>query len=89
MRVEIDNGPLTEQDMKRAQMLGQTKGGDAHDNFLKGILVHMDVTAPFYWWKEAQRYQMLYGELEDVIIGKNSDFSGDKIKEIDYLENEI
>ncbi|MCI7212734.1 MAG: hypothetical protein MR467_01105, partial [Bacillales bacterium] len=26
------------------------------DNFLKGITVLLDVAAPLYWWKEAQRY---------------------------------
>lgn len=27
-----------------------------NDNYLKGILVQMDVTAPLFWWKQAQRY---------------------------------
>lgn len=56
MRTEIEKGPLHEKDIKRAIVLGTTKGGEGHDNYLKGILVHVDVTAPFYWWKEAQRY---------------------------------
>lgn len=56
MRVEIDTSPVTEKDLKRARRLGTTRGGEGHDNYLKGILVQMDVTAPLYWWKEAQRY---------------------------------
>ena len=56
MRTEIDLSDLTEKDMKRAIVLGNTQSGEGHDNYLKGILVHLDVTAPFYWWKEAQRY---------------------------------
>lgn len=56
MRTEIDISEMTDKDLKRARSLASTKGGEGHDNFLKGILVHVDVTAPFYWWKEAQRY---------------------------------
>jgi len=56
MRTEIETGPIDEKDLKRARLLGRTKGGEGHDNYLKGILVQMDVTAPLYWWKEAQRY---------------------------------
>lgn len=56
MRTEIDEGAVTDKDIKRAIALGSSKGGEGHDNYLKGILVHLDVTAPFYWWKEAQRY---------------------------------
>lgn len=56
MRTHIETTPIDEKDLKRAQMLGRTRGGEGHDNYLKGILVQMDVTAPLYWWKEAQRY---------------------------------
>lgn len=53
MRTEIDLSDLTEKGMKRATILGNTQSGEGHDNYLKGILVHLDVTAPFYWWKAA------------------------------------
>lgn len=56
MRTEIELGPMGEKDIKRAKVLGTTKNGEGHDNYLKGILVHVDITAPFFWWKEAQRY---------------------------------
>ena len=56
MRTVIETGDCEEKDFLRAERLGQTQGGEGHDNFLKGILVQMDVTAPLFWWKEAQRY---------------------------------
>ena len=56
MRTKIQTGELTEKDYKRAFKLGGSAAGEGHDNFLKGILVQLDVTAPLYWWKQAQRY---------------------------------
>lgn len=56
MRVKIDTSSPNEKDFQRAERLGATKNGLGHDNFLKGILVQLDVSAPLYWWKEAQRY---------------------------------
>ncbi|NCA96962.1 MAG: hypothetical protein EOM77_02095 [Bacteroidia bacterium] len=56
MRVEIDTSDVNDKDFIRATKLGTSKSGEGHDNFLKGILVQMDVTAPLFWWKQAQRY---------------------------------
>lgn len=56
MRTVINTSEVTEKDLVRAIKLGTTKQGAGHDNFLKGILVQLDVTAPLYWWKQAQRY---------------------------------
>lgn len=56
MRTEIDNDEVSEKDFNRAVKLGNTRNGEGHDNFLKGILVQMDLTAPLYFWKQAQRY---------------------------------
>ncbi len=56
MRTEFDRNPVDEKDYKRAVKLGNTRNGTGEDNYLKGILVQMDVTAPLYWWKQAQRY---------------------------------
>jgi len=56
MRVEIDTSEVNDKDFTRAIKLGTSKGGEGHDNFLKGILVQTDVTAPLFWWKQAQRY---------------------------------
>jgi hypothetical protein len=56
MRTVINTDPIDEKDINRAAKLGNTPNGLGHDNYLKGILVHVDITAPLYWWKEAQRY---------------------------------
>jgi len=56
MRTKIDSSEANDKDFLRAERLGSSPSGEGHDNFLKGILVHLDVTAPLYWWKEAQRY---------------------------------
>ncbi len=56
MRTVMEEGDCHEKDFKRAINLGTAKSGEGHDNYLKGILVHMDVIAPLYWWKQAQRY---------------------------------
>lgn len=56
MRTVLDRTPNTDKDFIRATKLGQAKSGEGHDNFLKGIIVQMDVVAPLYWRKQAQRY---------------------------------
>ena len=56
MRTVINTDPVDEKDIRRATNLGNTPNGLGHDNYLKGILVHVDIIAPLYWWKEAQRY---------------------------------
>jgi hypothetical protein len=48
MRVEIDTSEMTDKDFVRATKLGNAKSGEGHDNFLKGILVQMDVAAPLF-----------------------------------------
>lgn len=56
MRTEFDRSELTEKDLKRGKALGGCHPGEGHDNFLKGIVVEFDITAPLYWRKQAQRY---------------------------------
>lgn len=56
MRAVFDRDAVGEKDLKRAGVLGGARGGEGHDNFLKGVVVEFDVTAPLYWWKQAQRY---------------------------------
>lgn len=58
MRTEIADNRLnaTESDEKRGIMLAATPAGAGHDNWLNGVIVQMDVYAPLYWWKQAQRY---------------------------------
>ncbi len=59
MRTEFDRSEVNEKDIIRAEKLGTCLSGQGHDNFLKGIIVQFDVTAPLFWWKEAQRYHWL------------------------------
>lgn len=47
---------ITDKDLKRVLKLGSAKPGSAHDSFLKGITVYMDIKYPLYWSPEAQRY---------------------------------
>lgn len=56
MRTCLNREPNTDKDFLRAKKLGNCRSGEGHDNFLKGIVVQFDVTAPLYWWKQAQRY---------------------------------
>ncbi len=56
MRTKFDREEITEKDVNRSIKLGQALPGTGHDNFLKGIIVQFDITAPLYWWKQAQRY---------------------------------
>lgn len=45
---------LGENDIALAQRL--IKGGSEHRKFLRQIFVCVDITAPSYWWKEADTY---------------------------------
>lgn len=56
MRIKLDTSDANEKDFLRAAKLGSCQNGLGHDNYLKGITVQLDVIAPLYWWKEAQRY---------------------------------
>lgn len=50
---------INDKDWSRGKKLGSVEPGTGHDSFLNGCLVTMDVTAPLYWWKQAQRYHWL------------------------------
>lgn len=39
--------------------LAQSAIGAGHDNWLNGVVVQFDATAPNKWWTEAQRYHFL------------------------------
>lgn len=56
MRTVLNREENTEKDYLRAVKLGTTRGGEGHDNYLKGVVVEFDITAPLYWRKQAQRY---------------------------------
>lgn len=55
MSTEIDE-TITEKDWTRANTLAKTEMGSGHANYLKGIIIQTDITAPQYWWQQAQRY---------------------------------
>ena len=46
-------------DKQRAGKLAKCSIGEGHDNFLNGIIVQFDLTAPVKVWTEAQRYHFL------------------------------
>lgn len=56
MRTSFNREDVNEKDFVRAQKLGSCRNGEGHDNYLKGLVVQFDITAPLYWWKQAQRY---------------------------------
>ena len=45
--------------LKRVKTLASCAGGESHDCFLVGCIVQCNVTAPRYWWPEAQRYHFI------------------------------
>lgn len=47
---------LGENDLSLAQRL--IKAGSEHRKFLRQIIVSVDITAPLYWWKEADTYKV-------------------------------
>lgn len=56
--------------VKRALKLGSAAAGTGHNNFLKGIIVQMDVNAPQYWWQQAQRYHWFdFVSSKGVLVG--------------------
>ena len=56
MMAVIDDDPLTEKDWARIERLGKNPPGTGHNNPLKGIGVHFDLTATNKMWIEAERY---------------------------------
>lgn len=52
------NEPRKE-DLARAIRLGNSHVGSGHDNFLNGIIVQFNMSAPVKIWTEAQRYHFL------------------------------
>ena len=61
MRTDLPDPILaaTGDDKKRAEKLANCKIGTGHDNFLNGIIVQFDLTAPVKVWTEMQRYHFI------------------------------
>ena len=53
---EKGNFVLGENDLSLAHRLAVA--GSDHRKFLRQIIVSMDITAPFYWWKEFDTYKV-------------------------------
>lgn len=53
---DLERDILGENDLALAQRL--CRAGSDHRKFLRQILVSMDITAPLYWWKEADTYKV-------------------------------
>lgn len=53
---DLYNDILGENDLKLAQNL--VKAGSDHRKFMRQIFVTVDITAPLYWWKEADTYKV-------------------------------
>ena len=47
---------IGENDLRLAQTL--IKAGSEHRKFMRQIFVSVDITAPLYWWKEADTYKV-------------------------------
>ena len=47
---------LGDKDLKLAKTLAES--GNDHGKFLRFIICYCDITAPLYWWKEADTYRM-------------------------------
>jgi len=47
---------LTEQDWKRARVLGKVPSGSGHDCMMKGIIMQCDITASHAFWLQYGRY---------------------------------
>lgn len=57
---EVDCAEKGNKHIKRAIKLAQVPNGSGHDNYLKGIIVQMDVNAPQYFWQQLQRYNFIF-----------------------------
>ena len=53
---KIENTVIGEKDLELMQKL--IKAGSEHRKFLRQIFVAVDITAPLYWWKEADTYKV-------------------------------
>lgn len=53
---KIENTVIGENDLKLAQIL--IKAGSEHRKFMRQIFVSVDITAPLFWWKEADQYKI-------------------------------
>lgn len=53
---DLENDTLGEKDLELAKKL--IVAGSDHRKFMRQIMVTMNITAPLYWWKEADQYKV-------------------------------
>lgn len=53
---KIENTVIGKNDLELMQRL--IKAGSEHRKFLRQIMISVDVTAPLFWWKEADTYKV-------------------------------
>lgn len=53
---DLENDIVGEKDLELAKKL--FKAGESHRKYLRQIFVTMDITAPRYWWSEADQYKV-------------------------------
>lgn len=58
-------GPTPEYDQMQTVVNKLCGKGDGHDKFLEFIQVWLDVTAPRYWWQEADTYRVGMSKLSE------------------------
>lgn len=54
--IGLESYVIGENDLELMQKL--IKAGSEHRKFMRQILVSVDITAPLYWWKEADTYKV-------------------------------
>jgi hypothetical protein len=93
--IKYDRTLLMEPHIKRAKRLAKSPIGSGHNNFLKGIIVQMDVEAPQYIWMQIERYQFFtiissqskMHKLKEIIKAPCNGSIYDGVKEM-LMENE-
>lgn len=56
LRIKEEEAIKARQHLKRGETLANAPSGSGHDNFLKGVIVQYDLTAPEYFWRQFDRY---------------------------------
>ncbi len=68
--------------------LGLANAGEGHDNFLKGVLVSMDVTFTIKAWTEAERYSFMPITMSESTIHKITSLGAQDENYIEYVDKE-
>jgi hypothetical protein len=63
--LDSEYGEVTENQESRASKLAHQQGG--HNKFLESIMLWVDVTAPRYWWQQADTYRISSKQSESTM----------------------